>query len=186
MAASQRFDSAVEHEVDLLSACCCVQSGNYRRRFLNRNSSWVHAIRDSILVYCFTFSIALLNTRGCNNVAQLLNSKRAYLTTVCEITFARNYSDSVNYCEAKGMELLKVSSGELRSALFNYSYPRYYRGAGSVIWVKGSFDCSAIFNGFGPFREVDYSCSKANFFMCEFIDKLPADGLMNLTEILTK
>jgi hypothetical protein len=83
------------------------------------------------------------------------------------------------------MELFKVSSGELRSALFNYSTPRYFQGAGSVIWVNGSFDCSAIFNGFGAFREVDYSCNRENFFLCEYVDKLPAVKLVNLTAILT-
>jgi hypothetical protein len=108
------------------------------------------------------------------------------MKSVCEMQVQRNYTDAANYCDGRGMELFKVSSGELRTALFNYSYPRYQRGAGSVIWVKGSFDCSAIFNGFGPFREVDYSCEKKNFFFCEFVDKLPTQNLVNLTEILTQ
>lgn len=149
-----------------------------RRKFscCSRLQSWFMA----------RFAFLIANTRVCSSVARLLNARRAYMKSVCEMRVQRNYTDAANYCDDKGMELFRVSSGELRTALFNFSYPRYQLGAGSVIWVNGSFDCSALFNGFGPFREVDYSCERRNFFLCGFVDKMPTHKLMNLTEILTK
>jgi hypothetical protein len=124
--------------------------------------------------------LAPANILPCSSTDNLFDEKGIYLKSVCEMTIAMDYDEAGNECNGMDMRLFQMSSLPVKKALYDFAYPRYPRGAGSVLWVDGmrlsngvneTRKCMSISNISGEFREKRNMCIDLNYFFCEFSKK---------------
>lgn len=122
--------------------------------------------------------------RACLNIKNIRDAQGKVIKTICSTDLFVTHSTNRRNCETFNMNLLKLDTPEVTTAVFAYAGDQYMRGLPYHIFTDGSYGnnwCRCISNlktGIATsFARLICPCSDALFAMCEF--KFPRSMRLN-------